>query len=91
MRMTGYSLSLAQVSLLTYSGLRGAVGLCLALIVKFNENIDEKVRDQIMFHTAGIVLLTLIVNGTTTGIIVRKLNLAKENEMSVRMLQKVLA
>lgn len=43
-----------------------------------------------MFHTAGIVLLTLIVNGTTTGFVVRKLGLAKENEMSKRMLQKVL-
>jgi len=76
--------------LLSYSGLRGAVGLCLALIVKFNKKIDIKIRDQIMFFTCGIVLLTLIINGTTTGILIRKLGISKENEMSVRMLKKVL-
>lgn len=43
-----------------------------------------------MFFTAGIVLLTLIINGTTTGILVRKLGLSKENEMSKRMLLQVL-
>lgn len=79
-----------QILLLSYSGLRGAVGLCLALIVKFNKKIDSKIRDQIMFFTCGIVLLTLVVNGTTTGILVRKLGISKENEMSVRMLKKVL-
>ena len=44
-----------------------------------------------MFFTAGIVLLTLIVNAPTTGFMVRKLGLAKENEMSQRMLHKVLS
>ena len=43
-----------------------------------------------MFFTCGIVLLTLIVNGTTTGFVIRKLGLSKENDMSVRMLRKVL-
>ena len=44
-----------------------------------------------MFFTSGIVLLTLIINGTTTGMVIRKLGLAKENEMSKRMLRQVLA
>jgi len=43
-----------------------------------------------MFFTAGIVLLTLVINATTTGFVVRKLGLVKENEMSKRMLTKVL-
>ena len=91
MRLTGYSFTIRQVVLLAYSGLRGAVGLCLALMVKFNEEIDAVIRDQIMFFTAGIVLLTLIVNATTTGCVVRALGLSKENEMSKRMLHKVLS
>ena len=43
-----------------------------------------------MFFTAGIVLLTLVINATTTGCVVRALGLSKENEMSKRMLHKVL-
>ena len=45
MRLTGYSFTVRQVVLLAYSGLRGAVGLCLALMVKFNQDIDKKIRD----------------------------------------------
>ena len=47
----------------TWGGLRGAVGLALALMV-FNETetICERVRVRILFHTSGIVLLTVIVN-----------------------------
>lgn len=90
MKLTGYDFTLKHVVLLSYSGLRGAVGLCLALIVKFNDKIDDDIKDQVMFFTAGIVLLTLIINGTTTGMVIRKLGMIKENEMSKRMLAQVL-
>ena len=90
LNVSGYKLDIKQVILLSYSGLRGAVGLCLALIVKFNPKISDPIREQIMFFTAGIVLLTLIVNATTTGFVIKKLGLAKENEMAKRMLAKVL-
>lgn len=43
-----------------------------------------------MFFTAGIVLLTLVINGTTTGFVVRKLGLSKESSTSKLMLRKVL-
>ena len=43
-----------------------------------------------MFFSAGIVLLTLVINGTTTGFVIRKLGLANESEMSKLMLRKVL-
>ena len=79
MRRTGYTFDIKQAVLVSYSGLRGAVGLCLALLINFNANISTNIQGQIMFFTCGIVLLTLIVNGTTTGILIRKLGLAKEN------------
>ena len=46
MRLTGYSFNMRQVVLLTYSGLRGAVGLCLALAVKLDANLKEKLNDE---------------------------------------------
>ena len=77
--------------LLSYSGLRGAVGLCLALIVRKDPLIkDEQLQKQILFFSAGIVLLTLIVNAPTTGFLIKKLGLATETEMSKRMVRKVL-
>merc|ERR1712185_562578 len=47
----------------TWGGLRGAVGLALALMV-FNESetICERVRQKVLLHTSAIVLLTVVVN-----------------------------
>ena len=90
LNLSAYKLTLKQVVLLAYSGLRGAVGLTLALIVKFNDKISSPIRSQIMFFSSGIVLLTLVINASTTGYLIRKLKLSPENEMSKRMLAKVL-
>ena len=43
-----------------------------------------------MFFTAGIVLLTLVINATTTGFLIRKLDLTKESDTSKLMLRNVL-
>ena len=43
-----------------------------------------------LFFSAGIVLLTLVVNATTTGFLISKLGLTKETEMSKRMVRNVL-
>ena len=91
MSCTGYPFNFAHVILLSYSGLRGAVGLCLALIVRQDEKNDNMdVRKQVLFFSAGIVLLTLVVNAPTTGFLISKLGLTKETMMSKRMVRKVL-
>lgn len=75
-----YSFSVNQAMAVVYGGLRGAVGLTLALIV--NEQLDEqkilladsnpklsenakKLGDEILFYVAIVAFLTLLVNGTT--------------------------
>ena len=50
----------------TWGGLRGAVGLALALMVFYEQaDICKRVRDTTLFHTSGIVLLTVVVNSTS--------------------------
>jgi len=91
MNIKGYAFNFKQILLLSYSGLRGAVGLSLALIVNFDKEIEsEEIKEQIMFFSAGIVLLTLVINATTTGILIRWLRLAKETDMTKLMLRNVL-
>ena len=60
---------------MTFGGLRGAVSIALALTIRNNENISEITRVVIMLQTAGIVLLTLCVNGTLAGTLYTKLKL----------------
>eukprot|EP01064_Diplonema_japonicum_P019434 TRINITY_DN2814_c0_g1_i1.p1 TRINITY_DN2814_c0_g1~~TRINITY_DN2814_c0_g1_i1.p1 ORF type:complete len:1339 (+),score=299.79 TRINITY_DN2814_c0_g1_i1:155-4171(+) len=60
-------LSGGTIALVAWGGLRGAVGLSLALVLQNDtEVVQPNVRDKVVFHTAGIVILTLLVNGTTT-------------------------
>ncbi|KAH8097133.1 potassium:proton antiporter [Aureococcus anophagefferens] len=62
---------------LGWGALRGAVGLALALVVEENENIDARVRDDVMSAVAGITCLTLVVNGTSMEFALAKLGLSQ--------------
>lgn len=77
MKRSGYGLSKREAVILGWGGLRGALGLTLALMVSYTLPIPEPVRRQILFLTAGIVTLTLTVNATTIGWFLRKLGLTK--------------
>ncbi|CAM9338058.1 unnamed protein product [Discosporangium mesarthrocarpum] len=63
----GYGTDWSQLVVLTYAGLRGAVGLTLALIVQENNAIPKEIADKVIFHMAGLALLTLLINATTIG------------------------
>ncbi|CAN0007156.1 unnamed protein product [Pylaiella littoralis] len=63
----GYGTNWQQMVVLTYAGLRGAVGLTLALIVQQHDGIGQEEGDKIMFMIAGLAIMTLLINGTTCG------------------------
>lgn len=65
MKKAGYGISKKDSYVLWWGALRGAVGLALALIVAGEPSIDESIRNQFLFYTAGIVTLTLVINATT--------------------------
>ena len=73
LKHTGFRTRWQELAVMSYAGLRGAVGLALALIINHADDIEEGVRKRFLFHMAGIALLTLLVNGVTTGPIVKKL------------------
>jgi NhaP-type Na+/H+ or K+/H+ antiporter len=78
----GYQFTIKHAVLMAQAGLRGAVGLTLAMIVAHDKRIkatNKQVGEEILFYTCMIVLLTLLVNGNTTGIVINKLGLSTEN------------
>lgn len=77
MKRSGYGLSKSEALILCWGGLRGALGLTLALMVSYTLPIPEAVRQQVLFLTAGIVTLTLTVNATTIGWLLRRLGLTR--------------
>lgn len=78
-RKWGYGLSVKGGVFMAFGGLRGAVGLALALIVDQDNGIQNaagaKYQQLINFHVMGIVALTLLVNGSLAGWVYEKLQI----------------
>ena len=72
-----YGLDWKSHLLLSFAGLRGALGICLALLIADEKKLSLYARDIILFHMCGIAFLTIIINGTTTGFLLKKLGITK--------------
>lgn len=77
MKKSGYGLTVRESVILTWGGLRGALGLSLALMVSYTLPIPEDVRNQVLFYTGGIVTLTLVINATTMKGLLERLGLTQ--------------
>ncbi|CAH8353881.1 unnamed protein product [Eruca vesicaria subsp. sativa] len=78
LRRFGYGLDWKESIILTWSGLRGAVSLSLALSVKQssgNSYLSSETGTRFLFLTGGIVFLTLVVNGSTTQLLLHLLRM----------------
>ena len=91
LRKMGYGMTFKQVILATYAGLRGAVGLSLALMVQTSPHIDPFVKDLVLLDVAGVALLTLIINASTTEWLVKKLGLTAQSEIQQNILLTLIA
>lgn len=89
MRKMGYGMTFKQVILCSYAGLRGAVGISLALMVFGEKKLSAHTRDVILLHVLGVALLTLLINAPTTGFLVKKLGLNSQSDIKKSMLLQV--
>ncbi len=79
MKDRGQGLSVKEAIVLVYGGLRGALGLSLALMVGFDEEFPLRLREIVVFNMAAVACLTLLVNGTTSSSLVNYLGMIKES------------
>jgi len=77
LKKMGYGMSVKDCFVIGFSGLRGAVGLSLALLVEQNENVPVHIRRKVMFFTATLAFGTLVVNGTAMKWLLNKLGMTK--------------
>eukprot|EP01135_Chromosphaera_perkinsii_P009519 Nk52_evm9s1779 gene=Nk52_evmTU9s1779 len=79
LKRLGYGLTAKDAFVLIWGGLRGAVGLALAITVNeskdFIDHNEEGTNDKIMFYTAGTVAFTLIINGTSMKYIMKAMGM----------------
>lgn len=75
--LMGLKLEASEATAMAWGGLRGAVSLALALVVSQREDVDPVLRGQILEVTAGVVLLTLLVNATSMRWLLARLGFAQ--------------
>lgn len=80
----GYPISKSELIVLVYGGLRGALGLCLSLLVGVDGDLPLRFRHLTVFYMASMAALTNLVNGTTCKALVNvKLNDFINNYLSI--------
>ncbi|EWH11699.1 NhaP-type Na+/H+ and K+/H+ antiporter [Catenovulum agarivorans DS-2] len=88
LKQIGIGLTKHKSLVLIWGGLRGAVALALALSVVQSDHIPAAIGEQILFLTAGIVVLTIIINGGTIRLLLTKLGLDKLPEAKQKTVDK---
>ena len=87
MRKIGYGLSAKDATIVWWGGLRGAIGLALALIVASEMSIIPEIRNEVLSLTAGIVILYSLINATTIKALVEYLGLTKVGSAKLAMME----
>merc|ERR1719199_652577 len=83
----GFGTNWRDCVVMGWGGLRGAVGLALALVVARDSDIEKDASIKILFHVSGIAALTLFVNACTCKPLVESLGLTKRHQLKQEMLE----
>ena len=84
----GYGLTKKEMIVLIYGGLRGALGLCLSLIVGVDDELPQRFREITVFYMCGMAMLTIVVNGLTCGKVVNHLEMISYPEIKRKLLKR---
>lgn len=90
LRNMGYGLTGRNLIFMIFSGLRGAIALVLALLVQLEPGVENRTKHRIGFHTAGIVMLTLVINGTSASAVYELLRTLDPNNFSDELFKKAM-
>eukprot|EP00928_Gymnodinium_smaydae_P000309 TRINITY_DN10115_c1_g3_i3.p1 TRINITY_DN10115_c1_g3~~TRINITY_DN10115_c1_g3_i3.p1 ORF type:complete len:1055 (-),score=222.61 TRINITY_DN10115_c1_g3_i3:276-2990(-) len=85
----GQPVTEADAMVMTWGGLRGAVGLALAIQVATDRaggSIDAADAHRVLFYVGGIAALTLIINATTSPFLVEWLGITQMPEAKKELL-----
>ena len=87
-RNTGYGLTMKEFVVLIYGGLRGALGMCLALFVGVDDSLRLRFRELTVFYMCGMAMMTILVNGLTAGKVVDFVQMINTPEIKGKMLKR---
>lgn len=90
LRRLGEGMSWSEVVVLTFAGLKGAIGIALAMHVYNNHHYGQLVGSLILLHVTTNSLITLFIHGAGTNLIVRLLGMSTLKRVEYKFFQEYL-
>jgi NhaP-type Na+/H+ or K+/H+ antiporter len=87
---SGYPLGWRDCIILAWGGVRGALGLALALIIYRDNDYSHRFKDLVLFYVAAMIVMTVIVNGLSIGMIMKLINFGQINPLTFKIKNNVL-
>eukprot|EP00419_Tripos_fusus_P005874 CAMPEP_0172685854 /NCGR_PEP_ID=MMETSP1074-20121228/20531_1 /TAXON_ID=2916 /ORGANISM="Ceratium fusus, Strain PA161109" /LENGTH=1191 /DNA_ID=CAMNT_0013505075 /DNA_START=29 /DNA_END=3604 /DNA_ORIENTATION=+ len=87
--------TLPDALVMSWGGLRGAVGLALAIQVSMDgknpdiAKLKEEDGNRVLFYVGGVALLTLVINAVTCPLLVRFLEITKTPETKRKLMLRL--
>lgn len=66
--------------------MRGGISLTLAVSIFTKETLPQEIKIILLFFTAGIVLLTIVINGTTIKLLFKRLGIESNQELTSKLI-----
>lgn len=85
MNLSGYPIGLKDVFILSYGGLRGAIALCLGLMVYTDSEYSNRFQDLVLFYLTGMITMTVIINGLTMKWVMVKVDIFPEAKLKQKV------
>jgi NhaP-type Na+/H+ or K+/H+ antiporter len=85
---TGHGCSIKDAIFISWAGLRGALGIALALVVDIDYeslNITKEQAERLNFLVGGIAAISLVINANTAEMLLNYLGLVKEDSRDKAM------
>lgn len=83
--LVGYKISWKEYIIVSYSGLRGAIGLAIALLVFLNLEIPEYFRVFTVLSTSTVILFTVLIQGTTLKLIMKLIRYNQVSKTKIKL------
>jgi NhaP-type Na+/H+ or K+/H+ antiporter len=91
LKYLAYGVSWRDAVIIIHGGmLRGAIGLILALIINVEKGLDDAVKSKSMYLMSGMAVLTLLINASTTSLLLNKLGLTRTSKNQETVLKEVI-
>ena len=86
----GYKITWKEYILMSYSGLRGAIGLALGLLVYLNTNYTIYFRDFTIFSISTVIFFTVFFQGMTLKLVMKLVRYNQINKTKLKLYRDLL-